>query len=549
MKHQAAERSAPPSALLRELERERQRRDRLWFAIICGALLLLTPVVVLGVLDLGVGLFVALPVILVLCLVIARRPQVGFLVITLCVVCIDQAPQLVPIFTDKLYVYFWPPGLEGLIERPIGFLFLFILFVLVCRHLVARQKLLRGGDLIVPFGLFMLCVVVAAAYGYLTGGMLKIIVVEIRPFVYFFEAYLLAYNLVTQKNDVRAFFWLVIAGSALKALQGIYIYVRLHGQLGNNTLMSHEESFFFIGVLLFVILLSMHYRWRRQLTAALCVLPVVLVTLVLNNRRTDYVAFLLALGTAWAILFVLNPKARLALGLVAGISTLLLGGYLLAFADSTAPIGQPARGIVAVFHPSATDVRDLQSNQYRIVEDFDLRYTIAHENFFVGMGFGKLYLEPVPLTTVFPGIGQADQYYNYVPHNNIYWVWMRFGAIGFLVFWYLFGSLIVRGCLIARRLRDPYLQVAAIYAVGMAVAEIVVAYADYQLFFYRNVIYIGLLAGLLMKLPEVERNEAGTAQEAVRRPQAEVALQETRPFALTRDKDHSPLLLDMESHS
>lgn len=541
--------SAPSSALLRELEEQRTRRNRLWFALVCGVLLLLTPVVVLGVLDMGVGLFVALPVILIVCIVIARRPQLGFLVITLCVVCIDQAPQLVPIFTDKLYIYFWPPALEGLIERPIGFLFLFLLFVLVCRHLVKREKLLHGGGLIVPFGLFMLCVVVAAAYGYLSGGTLKIIVVEIRPFIYFFESYLLAYNLVTQKNDVRNFFWLVITGAGLKGLQGIYIYVRLHGQLGNNTLMSHEESFFFIGVLLFVILLSMHYRWRPQLLTALCVLPVVLVTLVLNNRRTDYVAFLLALGTAWATLFVLKPRARLTLGLTAGISGLLLGGYLLAFANSTAPIGQPARGIVAVFHPSATDVRDLQSNQYRIVEDFDLRYTITHENFFVGMGFGKLYLEPVPLTTVFPGIGEADQYYNYVPHNNIYWVWMRLGAIGFLAFWYLFGSLIVRGTLIARRLRDPYLQVAAIYAVGMAVAEIVVAYADYQLFFYRNIIYIGLLAGLLMKLPELERNEAGALPEAVSRPPTEVALQETQPFVLPRGNDQRPLLLERKSHT
>jgi uncharacterized membrane protein YhaH (DUF805 family) len=126
---------------------------------------------------------------------------------------------------------------------------------------------------------------------------------------------------------------------------------------------------------------------------------------------------------------------------------------------------------------------------------------------------------------------------------------MRFGAIGFFAFWYLFGSLIVQGCLIARRLRDPYLQVAAIYAVGMAVAEIVVAFADYQLFFYRNVIYIGLLAGLLMKLPEVERNEAGAPQEQARRPLAEVFLQETQPFMLIRDNDQHSLLLDTESHS
>ena len=39
----------------------------------------------------------------------------------------------------------------------------------------------------------------------------------------------------------------------------------------------------------------------------------------------------------------------------------------------------------------------------------------------------------------------------------------------------------------------------------MTVMEIIVAYADYQLFFYRNVIYIGLLAGILMRLPDLDK--------------------------------------------
>jgi hypothetical protein len=61
----------------------------------------------------------------------------------------------------------------------------------------------------------------------------------------------------------------------------------------------------------------------------------------------------------------------------------------------------------------------------------------------------------------------------------------------------------------------------------------VVAFADYQLFFYRNVIYIGLLAGILMKLPEVEKNdeaEASNTQVLEQRNGSEVALQETKPM-------------------
>ena len=106
----------------------------------------------------------------------------------------------------------------------------------------------------------------------------------------------------------------------------------------------------------------------------------------------------------------------------------------------------------------------------------------------MGLGFGKPFLQPVPL----PNILSLDPVYLYIPHNTIYWVCMRLGPIGYLALWYLFGSIIVRGCIYVRQLKDKYLQLVAIYVVAMVVMEIMVAYADYQLSFYRNVIYIGM---------------------------------------------------------
>jgi hypothetical protein len=37
--------------------------------------------------------------------------------------------------------------------------------------------------------------------------------------------------------------------------------------------------------------------------------------------------------------------------------------------------------------------------------------------------------------------------------------------------------------------------------------ELILAFADYQLFFYRNVLYIGLLSGILMKLPVLDKKD------------------------------------------
>ena len=64
-----------------------------------------------------------------------------------------------------------------------------------------------------------------------------------------------------------------------------------------------------------------------------------------------------------------------------------------------------------------------------------------------------------------------------------------------------------------RQLRDPYLQVVAIYVVAVTFMEVVVAFADYQLFFFRNVIYLGLLCGILMRLLAMDQQEQPKSKE------------------------------------
>jgi hypothetical protein len=183
---------------------------------------------------------------------------------------------------------------------------------------------------------------------------------------------------------------------------------------------------------------------------------------------------------------------------------LLGGAYVAAFSNGRGGFSEPARAIVSVFHPDPTAAA---SNLYRDIEDYDLKYTVKLNP--LGLGFGKPFLEPILL----PDISKDDPVYNFIPHNTIYWVWMRLGLIGYLALWYLLGAIIVRGCLYARQLKDKYLQLIAIYIVCMVSMEIMVAFADYQLSFYRNVIYVGMLAGILMKLPTLDKEQENGASQ------------------------------------
>lgn len=480
-----------------------KRSNLLLFLGIFITVLSVTPLLVWGGTTIGFSYILGVPVALMIAALVVKWPLAGLYVVAGCVVLVEREPLPTgPIITDQLYVYYWPPNLTALIERPIGFLLLFILLVLMSHRLTKRQRALWGGPLLLPFIGFLLAVAWGIVHGLQTGGDFKIIVLEVRPFWYLFIAYLLAYNLLLQKRHIRAFFWLAILGAGVKGIQGAYIYlIALHGNLTNyHEILEHEDSYFFVAILLLLIIFYLHYRYRPQMYAILLILPTMLIALVANQRRTDYLAFLIGLGIAWVLIFLIKPEARKQLAILGICSLLLSTGYVLAFSHASGAIGEPARAITSILNPSSANAADASSNLYRQIEDSDLKYTVKQDPI-LGWGFGKQFLQPIPL----PVLTSPD--YLYVPHNTIYWVWMRLGAIGYLLMWYLFGAAIVRGCLIARQLRDPYLQVVAIFIVAATVMEIIVAYADYQLFWYRNVLYTGLLLGMLMKLPALDMDE------------------------------------------
>jgi hypothetical protein len=285
--------------------------------------------------------------------------------------------------------------------------------------------------------------------------------------------------------------------AGIKALQGVSIYIFvIHGDLSaNHQIMSHEESYFWVSILLLVMLFSLHARYRPQFLAAVAILPFLLLSLIANNRRADFVALLVGFVVAWVLIFTIKTHARKSLLAVLLVTILLGSAYVAAFYKGSGGFSSPARAIVSVFVP---DPADAASNLYRDIENYDLKYTVKLNP--MGLGFGKPFLQPVLL----PDLSALDPVYNYIPHNTVYWVWMRLGPIGFLAFWYLVGAIIVRGAMIARQLKDTYLQLIAMYSVAMVVMEIIVAFADYQLSFYRNVIYVGILAGVLMRLPSID---------------------------------------------
>ncbi len=499
--HPAFRLTQAPLAIPR-LKRETHSAERWLFLAAIALTVALTPVMIFMQLQVGFGLALGLLIASILVVIVFFWPVAGIYTMAICAVVVEEGSLPYPIITDHLYVFYWPVSLQGLPERPIGFLALFVLLLVVARNLAGRIGApVKLGPLFWPFAIFLACVAIGVIHGLTSGGDARIIVLEVRPFWYLFITYLLAYNLVTHKRHAIGLLWITVIGTFFKALQGTYIvFGPLHGHIsGLNDIMAHEQSFFFVLVLLIILLSLMLERMRPLMWVSLLSTPFLLIALVANDRRADYVAFLIGLVGVWLFAIVLRPERRKALITAGLISVVLFSGYVIAFRNSAGSLGSVATAVVSVFHPSSADQRDFASNLYRYFEDYDLKYT-EKQSPIIGYGFGKPFLQPL----VLPNILELDPYYLYIPHNNILWIWMRLGPPGYAAFWYLIAAFLIRAGIIARKLRDPDLRFLAIFGIGAMLIEIPLAYGDYQLYFYRNIFFLGLLMGAIMRLPSLD---------------------------------------------
>src|SRR5262249_27552514 len=147
-----------------------QRSDQLLYALMVATALGATPLLVLGNASLGVGLMLSVIAALSALIAVALWPIAGLYFVIGAVVLVEQENIATPILTDRLYVFHWTPELEGLIERPFGFFLLVLFLVVIGRNLSRRRPMLHGGELLLPFLAFLLCVTVGVAHGLASGG-------------------------------------------------------------------------------------------------------------------------------------------------------------------------------------------------------------------------------------------------------------------------------------------------------------------------------------------------------------------------------------------
>ncbi len=475
-------------------------RSLLWSLALAGTSLLLAVILLLTDGNIFAGL-AFLGIVLVVTITWYRL-EWGFYLFIFFVFFFDQfdVPGI-PSFTSSIGYFlnistipYLPRIPQGAVTpMEIHLLFLFFIWVL--------RVTLRKGTTLVPvpikFALILFLIAVAFwfTFGQIHGGDIIISLWEIRALFYLITMFLMVPQIIRTKGQLEALFWICIAGISFKALQGAGRYAALGFSFGYwpnifETLTNHEDPVFIITLWLLLLGLLLMGGSRKQRKVLLWLSPLLLLGFVAAQRRATYASLAVSLC---AFVLLMPAKQRRIIASFALVFAVLFGIYLAMFWNSYSRLGYIAQQFKATFtdEPGVRGQKDIESTVYRIQENYNLASNIQSAPL-VGKGFGRPFETPVRLWNI-----QINKLGTYIPHNQILWVFVKMGFIGAFTFWFFFNSFIFRGAMVFSALKDPYLRAICAVSVIAIMNQLVVSYVDMQLTFYRNMIYLGTLMGLL----------------------------------------------------
>jgi hypothetical protein len=374
-----------------------------------------------------------------------------------------------------------------------------ILMAVVCfAVLAARSKIKLYKIPVWPaFLLFFGWLILSFLKGIGSGGDFLIALWEIRALFYFSVMYMIVPQIIQTRTQLRIVIWICIAVIFFKACQGIYRYAVMGFTTGGiQTFTNHEDPVFISTLFVFLLTMLLLGCRDRQRTVLLLLTIPLLFGFYVAMRRAAYAGLLVSLAALFVLLGRQERREYLKLA-VPGIIFLLI--YCTAFWNSDSRLAGPVQMVKSgLIQPDIREnPRDYYSNLYRNYENYNLAKTVQSEPV-LGIGFGNKYQMPMELAEIdFP-------LRDYIPHNQMMWWLVKTGAVGFFIFWLFFNAFVCKGASIYARLSDPWLKAVCAMVVIAVINQMTVSYFDIQLTFFRTMIYLGTLMGLM---PAIERLE------------------------------------------
>lgn len=359
------------------------------------------------------------------------------------------------------------------------------IFVFITRKNLYFQKIPNWLALILLFFWLSLSLII----GLSRGGDFLPALWELRALFYMGFMIIITPQIIQSKKDLINLIWFIIVTLTIKAFIGIIRLIRLGFDFGGRTeLTNHEDPLFFISLMILLLSFILFKYKSSQKTFLYYIIPLIFIIFLFSQRRAAYAAFFM--GTI-AFLFLIQKEHLKTLLKFLIPFLIIFTIYTTIFWNSTGTIAIPAQLVKAsITEPKNPSDLRFYSNLYRKVENYNLAQTVVKSPI-IGIGFGKKYDQPIPLVHIpFP-------LQEYIPHNEIFWIMVKSGAIGFFFFFLFFNSYIFQISHLYKKIDDPYLKSICSMIIIATIGQLVVSFYDLQLTYYRNMIFLGTLLGLL----------------------------------------------------
>jgi hypothetical protein len=346
--------------------------------------------------------------------------------------------------------------------------------------------------------LFLGSVLGLAAYGLAHGGQVEWTFRQTIHLVQLPLVGLLFLYALRVPNDLAAVGTAFVVVAIARALLVVFVYVGVCMPQGITALpgkpewcTTHSDSVLFVSAIVILGVRALELRKKAVVLQAIGFGAILLLAIVLNNRRLAFVSLAIAPLVIYLALDPSKRKRRVTLVLAALVP--LLVGYVLVGSESssTSALLKPAKSIASVL-----DQRDTSSIS-RDIENENLIYTLSRSPILTS-GFGHEYeyspnSPPVDLTDVFKN-------YRLIAHNGVLWLWSIAGVVGFTLLWFIYplaGTLAVRGY---RSSETPLERVGALSSLGCIAVCVVQIWGDQGFSSYMTLVTFGVAFAVASRL-------------------------------------------------
>jgi hypothetical protein len=277
----------------------------------------------------------------------------------------------------------------------------------------------------------------------------------------------------------------IIMGAAwLRGLTGLYYYVVYCRPIGfePDYTTTHSDSVLTVVAMITGLAALSERASRANVLLNLGLQPVLLLALIVNNRRLAFVS--LAAGLA-ALVLIGPPSVRRFLKRSAVVLLPVVALYAAAGWHSTAGVFKPLGMIRSV--SSQND----SSSQTRDIENYNLIQTLK-PHALVGSGFGHEYVERVRANRVDGYFAQ----YRYIAHNSVLWLLSISGWAGFSLLWALFPVALLVAVAVYRRSTVSMDRVAAFTTAFAVLCFVLQAWGDMGLQSWLATLVLSSLMGV-----------------------------------------------------